>query len=76
MVPGFAELICRIWNETTICPSFTTNGVKLSSAMLEAIRGCYGQIQLSIYDDDDYWSAIDRLVSAEARFWPQPFDHS
>jgi len=66
--PRFTELMKRIWNETTMCPNFTTNGIKLSEKMLAELAGHYGQIQLSIYDDDDYWSAIDRLVAAEATF--------
>ncbi len=66
--PRFAELVRRIWNETSMCPNFTTNGIKLSDKMLGELAGHYGQIQLSIYDDDDYWSAIDRLVTAKAQF--------
>ena len=66
--PRFAELVRTIWNDTPMCPNFTTNGIKLSREMLSEIAGCYGQIQLSIYDDDDYWAAIDRLVEAKANF--------
>lgn len=66
--PRFAELVRRIWRETPVCPNFTTNGLKLSEAMLAEIDGCYGQIQLSIYDDDDHMAIVDRLVAAGARF--------
>jgi hypothetical protein len=64
----FVDLMRAIWSETGLCPSFTTNGSRLTSALLRALRGSYGQIQLSIYDDDDYLAVIERLVDERARF--------
>ena len=66
--PDFVELMQRIWTETPLCPNFTTNGLRLTDTMLRELRGYYGQIQLSVYDDDDYWTTIDRLVAARAQF--------
>ena len=59
LVPRFGELIVAIWEQTPLCPSFTTNGLKLDDALLETIAGRYGQIQLSLYDDDEGGPACD-----------------
>jgi len=64
----FAELMKTIWSETSLCPNFTTNGLLLTPAFLRDIRGHYGQLQLSIYEEDDYWSIIDLLAAEQARF--------
>lgn len=66
--PGFAELVRAVWRDTGLCPSFTTNGSRLSPALLRELAGHYGQIQLSIYDDDDHGAVIDLLVAERARF--------
>lgn len=66
--PRFAELMRRIWEETEICPNFTTNGLRLSREMLRELRDTYGQIQLSVYDEDDTDAIIERLVDEDARF--------
>ncbi|MEM9071716.1 MAG: radical SAM protein [Myxococcota bacterium] len=66
--PRFGELLRRLWEETSICPNFTTNGLLLTPAFLEEIKGAYGQIQLSVYDEDDTFGIIDTLVRANARF--------
>lgn len=68
VLPRFGELVRAIWNETGLCPNFTTNGSRLTPAFLREVRGHYGQLQLSIYDDDDYHAVIDRLVGEGARF--------
>jgi len=66
--PRFAELLSAIWNETGLCPSFTTNGLRLTPELLRAIRDVYGQLQLSVYDEDDTLAIIDLLVSERMRF--------
>ena len=66
--PRFAELVRTIWEQTEICPNFTTNGLRLSGEMLREMRGAYGQIQLSVYDEDDTDAIIARLVDEGARF--------
>lgn len=68
VLPRFSELVRAIWNETGLAVNFTTNGSRLTPALLRELRGVYGQIQLSIYDDDDYLAVIGRLVDAGARF--------
>jgi hypothetical protein len=67
---GFDELLRAIWEQTPLCPSFTTNGLLLTGAFLRRIAGRYGQLQLSVYDDDDAASLerIGLLTREEARF--------
>ncbi|MFZ5439196.1 MAG: radical SAM protein [Myxococcota bacterium] len=67
--PRFGELLRAIWAQTRLCPSFTTNGLRLrETGLLRTIRGAYGQLQLSVYDEDDTLGLIDHLVAEEARF--------
>lgn len=66
--PRFVELVRAIHDETGLCVNFTTNGSRLTPAMLRALRGKVGQIQLSIYDEDDYLAAIETLVAERATF--------
>ncbi|HTR55338.1 MAG TPA: radical SAM protein [Kofleriaceae bacterium] len=66
--PRFAELVRAIWDETALCPSFTTNGSRLTPELLRELRGRLGQIQLSIYDDDDYLATIELLAAERVRF--------
>ncbi len=67
--PRFAELVCAIWEQTRLCPSFTTNGLTLErTGLLRAIRGKYGQVQLSIYDEDSPLERVAWLAQEGARF--------
>jgi MoaA/NifB/PqqE/SkfB family radical SAM enzyme len=66
--PRFADLVRRLHRETPLAVNFTTNGVALTRARLESIRGCYGQLRLSLYDDNDWQQRVAMLVEAGARF--------
>ena len=66
--PRFDELLRRIWTETPLCPSFTTNGVLLTAGLLRAIAGHYGQIQLSVYEDQAPLDRMALLGRERARF--------
>lgn len=69
LFPRFAELLRAIWNETGLCPSFTTNGLRLrETGLLRELRGVYGQVQLSVYDEDAPLGLIEHLVAEGARF--------
>jgi len=48
--------------------NFTTNGTRLSDELLAAIEGSIGQIQVSVYDDEDTNAVIDRLTARDVRF--------
>jgi MoaA/NifB/PqqE/SkfB family radical SAM enzyme len=68
LFPRFAELLAAIWSQTKLCPSFTTHGLRLDADFLRRIRGTYGQLQVSVYDEDDTGAIIDLLVAERARF--------
>jgi MoaA/NifB/PqqE/SkfB family radical SAM enzyme len=65
---GFADLVRRLHDETPLAVSFTTNGLALTPARLAAIRGRYGQLRLSLYDDNDWPRRVAVLADAGARF--------
>ncbi len=50
---GFATLVRRLFDETALAVSLTTNGTLLSETMAAALAPCTGQIRVSIYDDID-----------------------
>ncbi|HEU0031550.1 MAG TPA: radical SAM protein [Kofleriaceae bacterium] len=66
--PRFPELLHAIWDQTGLCPSFTTNGLLLDADYLARIRGAYGQLQVSVYDEEDTGAIVDLLVTERARF--------
>lgn len=68
LFPRFPELLREIWTQTNLCPSFTTHGKRLTPEMLRAMRGSYGQLQVSVYDEDDTGAIVALLVGERARF--------
>ncbi len=66
--PRFAELVRALWSSTHLAVSFTTNGTRLTDELLDSIQGFVGQIQVSVYDDEDTSGVIDRLVARGVRF--------
>jgi MoaA/NifB/PqqE/SkfB family radical SAM enzyme len=66
--PRFEELVCRLYAETPLAVSFTTNGLALTPRRLAAIRGRYGQCRLSLYEDNHWRRKVAALADADARF--------
>ncbi|HEY1015558.1 MAG TPA: radical SAM protein, partial [Herpetosiphonaceae bacterium] len=66
--PGWARLICQLHDETPLAVSFTTNGTLLSASFLREIAGRYGQIRLSLYDDNGWPDSLRLLARSGARF--------
>lgn len=66
LFPRFPELLHTLWTETGLCPNFTTNGRDLG--FLPDVRGAYGQLQLSVYDEDAPHARVARLAAMGARF--------
>ena len=66
--PRFGELVQRLWAETPLAVSFTTNGTRLTAALLDQLRGSVGQLQVSVYEDEDVDAVIERLVERGVRF--------
>ena len=65
---GFAALVRRLHAETPLAINVTTNGLALTPARLAEIAGCYGQIRISLYDDNDWRDRVAMCAAAGARF--------
>ncbi len=65
---GFDALVRRLHDETPLAVSLTTNGLLLSRERLRGLRGAYGQLRLSLYDDNDWPSRVAMLAGEGARF--------
>lgn len=66
--PGYPELVRRLHDETPLAVHATTNGRLLDDRRLAAVRGCHGQLRLSIYDDVDWREQVRRLAASGERF--------
>ena len=66
--PGFVDLVRRLHDETALGVNVTTNGLRLSRAMLDAMAGCVGQLRLSLYDDNDWPRRVAELAQSDVRF--------
>lgn len=65
---GFVELVHRLYHETLLAVSLTTNGTRLDEATVKALGPIVGQIRLSVYDDVDHRPILERLVRNRVRF--------
>jgi MoaA/NifB/PqqE/SkfB family radical SAM enzyme len=68
LFPRWAEFICELHRTTGLAINFTTNGTLLTEDFLGRITGCYGQIRLSIYEDNNWPEKVRLLVRCGARF--------
>lgn len=66
--PKFENLICELYDRTNLCINFTTNGTLLNKSFLYAIGGRYGQIRLSLYEDNKWQETIQLLMKCDSRF--------
>lgn len=70
---GFDALLSRLYDETPLAVNLTTNGVLLGADRLRrwhdaSGRPRYGQIRLSLYDDNDWRAKVRMLADNGARF--------
>jgi MoaA/NifB/PqqE/SkfB family radical SAM enzyme len=65
---GFASLVRRLYAETPLAVNFTTNGIALTRERLAEIAGCYGQIRVSLYEDNAWRERVALCADAGARF--------
>lgn len=65
---GFAALVRRLSEETSLAVSLTTNGALLTDAMAVALAPHVGQVRVSVYDDVDHRPALARLASRRVRY--------
>jgi MoaA/NifB/PqqE/SkfB family radical SAM enzyme len=68
MFRSFASLVRRLHTETPLAVNFTTNGIALTRERLAEIAGCYGQLRLSLYDDNAWRERVSLCADAGARF--------
>ena len=68
MFHGFSALVRRLHAETPLAVNITTNGLALTPARLAEIAGCYGQIRISLYDDNAWRARVATCAAARARF--------
>jgi MoaA/NifB/PqqE/SkfB family radical SAM enzyme len=65
---GFVGLVERLFRETRLAVSLTTNGVHLTYEVARALAPFVGQIRVSLYDDVDAGPPLDALGASGARF--------
>lgn len=65
---GFVQLVERLYRETRLAVSLTTNGTRLDETTVKALGPVVGQIRLSVYDDVDHGPILERLVRHRVRF--------
>lgn len=65
---GWERFIQELYDTSSLCINFTTNGMLLSDSFLKSIEGKYGNIRISLYDTNHWSTTIQRLVSNGARF--------
>ena len=66
--PRWDDFICELYETSELCINFTSNGLLLTEDFLRKIGGKYGNIRLSLYDDNHYEATIRRMVGCRARF--------
>jgi hypothetical protein len=68
LFPNWQGLIRELYTTTGLCINFTTNGMLLTDDFLRAVQGQYGQIRVSLYENNHYMETLRRLVGCGARF--------
>ena len=68
LFPRWAAFITELYDTSQLCVNFTTNGTRLNGDFLRQIEGKYGNIRLSLYEDNHWEDSIRLLVEHGARF--------
>jgi MoaA/NifB/PqqE/SkfB family radical SAM enzyme len=68
LFPHWPEFICVLYETTRLCVNFTTNGTLLTEDFLRAIAGKYGNIRVSLYENNYWEQTVALLVRCNARF--------
>jgi MoaA/NifB/PqqE/SkfB family radical SAM enzyme len=64
---GFAELAARLYDETALAVSVTTNGTLLTPGTLARLAPKLAQVRLSVYDDNRWQGTLAMLDAAGVR---------
>src|SRR5262245_61818644 len=65
---GFEGLVARMYEETPLAIHATTNGLLATRARLRALKGKFGELRLSLYDNNDWRRTISLFVEEAVRF--------
>ncbi len=68
LFPRWQEFVGELYETTHLCINFTTNGLLLTEEFLSSVRGKYGQIRVSLYEDNHWPETVARLARCGARF--------
>lgn len=68
LFPHWADFINEVYASTRLCLNFTSNGILFNEAFLQAIAGKYGQIRVSLYEDNHWPQTVSLLTRCRARF--------
>jgi hypothetical protein len=68
LFPKFPALVRALHESTALGVSFTTNGTRLTDAVLDELAGAYGQLRLSYYDDNEPLARVRSLARRGERF--------
>ena len=68
LFPGFSELVSRLYDHTSLAVNVTTNGLALTADKLAKIHGKFGQLRLSLYDNNEWRQRVVMLAEQRARF--------
>lgn len=68
VLKGFVSLVERLYHQTPLAISFTTNGTQLDAALLERLAKVTGQVRLSIYEEAEWRAQVRLLRAGAARF--------
>lgn len=68
LFPRWSDFINELYETTALCINFTTNGTLLTPEFLGAIAGKYGQIRVSLYEDNHWPQTLAMLTQNQARF--------
>ncbi len=66
--PHWQDFITELYETTHLAVNFTTNGTLLTHDFLQATQGKYGQIRVSLYEDNHWPETIALLTRSQARF--------
>lgn len=68
LFPRWQDFICELFETTNLCINFTTNGTLLTKDFLDGIAGRYGQIRISLHENNDWPEIIALLNQCKSRF--------
>lgn len=68
LFPRWSDFINELYETTDLCVNFTTNGTLLTDEFLRAITGKYGQIRVSLYENNAWSETLAMLTRNQARF--------